>query len=275
MPSPPDPVAFSILGIDIRWYALFLLTGAVAGLALSRALARRLGLDPDWVLDAAPWIVLASIVGARLYYVLLRADYFATHPLDAINIRLGGLAFHGALIAGTIAFVLLCRRDQQPIWRWTDAGIPGVALAQAIGRWGNWANQEAFGTPTTLPWGVAIDPAHRPPTFAQAERFHPTFLYESLFNLVNALILSWLALRVPTSPVLRHGDVLGVYLINYGVARFLIERIRTDSLYIGPLPAAFWLSWALVAAGLLILTLPRVADRASLRPGSRPMMNAD
>lgn len=266
MPSPPDPVAFSIFGLDIRWYALFLLGGTLLGLALTQRLARRLGLDPDWVLDAAPWVVLASIVGARVYYVALRADYFLAHPVEAINIRLGGLAFHGALIAGTVTFVILCRRAGQPIWRWIDAAIPGVALAQAIGRWGNWANQEAFGTPTSLPWGVYIDPAHRPPAFAEVERFHPTFLYESLFNLANALFLSWLALRVPGSRALRHGDVLGVYLINYGVARFLIERIRTDSLYIGPLPAAFWLSWGLILAGIALLVVPRVLSQQPARP---------
>ena len=263
MPSPSDPVAISILGLQIRWYALFFLIGVIAAIAVTRRLAARLGLDPDWVLDAAPWIVVASIVGARAYYVSLRAEYFALHPWEAINIRLGGLSFHGALVAGIAAFILLCRRHNQPILRWTDAAMPGIALAQAIGRWGNWANQEAFGTPTNLPWGLAIDPAHRPAAYIDAERFHPTFLYESLFDLANAVLLAWIAIRVPRSTVLRHGDVLGVYLLNYGIGRFLIERLRTDSLYIGPLPAAYWLSWALVLAGLAILLLPRLAGRAA------------
>lgn len=266
MPSPPDPVAFSLLGIDIRWYALFMLAGIVAGIAMTRALAARLDLDPDWVLDGAPWVVLAAIVGARVYYVLLRGQYFLDHPLEAINIRLGGLSYHGALIAGVIAFAILCWRAHQPFLRWTDAIIPGVALAQAIGRWGNWANQEAFGTPTTLPWGLWIDPAHRPPQFAAFDRFHPTFLYESLFNLANAIILTAIALRVPQSRRLRHGDVLAIYLIAYGVARFLIERIRTDSLYIGPLPAAFWLSWALIAAGVALLALIHAPGRREAFP---------
>ncbi|MFN8660729.1 MAG: prolipoprotein diacylglyceryl transferase [Thermomicrobiales bacterium] len=259
IPSPASPIAFSVLGLDVRWYALFLLAGLVAGLVYTRRLASRVGLEPDWVWDAAPWIVLAAIVGARLYYVLLRADYFTQHPAEAINLRLGGMAFHGSLVAGTAAFVILARRDRQPVLAWTDVAMPGVALAQAIGRWGNWANQEAFGTPTTLPWGVAISAAHRPPQFASVATFHPTFLYESLFNFANALLLGWLALRVPSSRTLRHGDVLGIYLITYGLARFLIERIRTDSLYIGPLPAAFWLSWLLVAAGALVLLVPRIS----------------
>ena len=260
IPSPGSPIAFSVAGLDIRWYALFLLAGLAAGLLLTRWLARRVGLDPEWVWDAAPWIVLSAIIGARMYYVLLRGDYFAQHPSEAVNLRLGGMAFHGSLIAGIIAFVLLARRDSQPVLAWTDVAMPGVALAQAIGRWGNWANQEAFGLPTSLPWGVAIDAAHRPSQFADAATFHPTFLYESLFNVANALVLGWLALRVPGSRVLRHGDILGVYLITYGLARFIIERLRTDSLYIGPLPAAFWLSWLLIAAGLLLLVVPRLTE---------------
>lgn len=263
MPSPPDPIAFSIAGIDIRWYALFMLAGVVAGFGLTRFLAAKLGLEPDWVLDAAPWIVLSSILGARVYYVALRLEHFALQPWDALNIRLGGLSFHGALIAGTLTFAALCWRHRQPFWKWTDAVMPGVAIAQAVGRWGNWANQEAFGTPTDLPWGLAIDHDHRPPGFTEAVRFHPTFLYESSFNLANALLLSWLALRVPRSQLLKHGDVLAIYLINYGIARFLIERIRTDSLYLGPLPAAYWLSWTLVAAGIALILYRRRANVAT------------
>lgn len=263
MPSPADPVAISLLGIDIRWYALFMLAGVLAGVALTRFLAVRLGLDPDWVFDAVPWIVVASIVGARLYYVLLRADHFLVHPMDAINTRLGGMSFHGGLIAGIVAFVLLCRTSGQPFLRWTDVAIPGVALAQAVGRWGNWANQEAFGGPTDLPWGLSIEPQNRPAAFADVERFHPTFLYESLFNLANAVLLSWLALRVPANPRLRHGDILGLYLVNYGVGRFLIEGLRTDSLFLGPLPAAYWLSWALILVGLVVLIVPRLRSESS------------
>jgi phosphatidylglycerol---prolipoprotein diacylglyceryl transferase len=267
MPSPSDPVAFSVYGLDVRWYALFMLAGVIAGVFLAHSLAGRIGLDPDWVIDAAPWVVLFSIVGARTYYVALRAEHFISQPVEAINIRLGGLSFHGALIAGTITFAILCRRAHQPFLWWTDAVVPAVALAQAIGRWGNWANQEAFGTPTTAPWGLWIDPDRRPAEFAAFERFHPTFLYESLFNLANAALLSWVALHIPGSARLRRGDVLAIYLINYGVARFLIERIRTDSLYLGPLPAAYWLSWGLTAVGLGLLIFLRRAR--SPRPDPR------
>lgn len=258
MPSPADPTAFAIFGLEIRWYALFMLAGIIAGFSLTRFIAGRIGLDPEWVLDVAPWIVFSAIAGARIYYVLLRGPDLINRPLDAINIRLGGLSFHGGLIAAVIALFVLCRRSRQPFLAWADIAAPGAALAQAIGRWGNWANQEAFGGPTDLPWGLWIAPDRRPDAYLTVERFHPTFLYESLFNLLNAAVLTALALRAPSSRLLRHGDVLALYLISYGTARFLIERIRTDSLYLGPIPAAFWLSWALIGAGLALLIIPRI-----------------
>src|SRR5665811_683001 len=160
---------------------------------------------------------------------------------DLVAISLGPLAVRWyALIAGVLVMWWYTRRHRQPVFTWTDLIVPGVALGQAIGRWGHWANQEAFGTPTDLPWAVTIDPANRPEEFAGVSTFHPTFLYESLFNLANAIVLSWLVLQVPKRTSLRTGDVTGIYLIAYGIARLLIERIRTDSLYIGPLPAAYW-----------------------------------
>ena len=268
MPSPADPVAFTLFGIGVRWYALFILSGILAAIALIRALARRRGLDPDFPLDIAPWFVFAGIAGARIYYLLLRGDYYLMHPGEALNLRLGGLTIHGAIVGGALALWLLCRRSWQPFLAWTDLIVAGVALGQAIGRWGNWANQEAFGLPTDLPWGVAIDPG-RPGTVPGAARYHPAFLYESLFNLANAALLSWLVLRLPRSHFLRPGDVLAIYLVLYGCARLLIERLRTDSLYIGPLPAAYWVSAGLIGLGAAMLLRPRIAGFIPPRQGSR------
>ncbi|MBA3416663.1 MAG: prolipoprotein diacylglyceryl transferase, partial [Chloroflexia bacterium] len=211
MPSPADPVAFELLGVAVRWYAIVILGGIVAAILLIQALARSRGLDPEFPLDAAPWVVLAGVVGARLTYVLLRADYFVTQPLEALNLRLGGLSIHGALIVGTAVVWWWCRRRGQSLLIWADLMVAGVALGQAIGRWGNWANQEAFGRPTDHPWGLQIDPANRPPEFAAESSFHPTFLYESLFNLVNAGILAWVAVNIPRRRWLRPGDGLALY----------------------------------------------------------------
>lgn len=262
MPTLRDPTAFSLGPLDVRWYALFILTGIFAAIGLSYWLAQRRGLDGDFLLDMATPVVLIAIVGARVYYVLLRWDYFIDNPADAFNIRLGGMTIHGALVAGVLTAWWYTRRRGQPLLTWTDIIVPGVALGQAIGRWGNWANQEAFGTPTDLPWAVTIDPEHRPDGYEQFATYHPTFLYESIFNLFNAIFLAWLVLQVPKRGWLRAGDVTGIYLIAYGVARLLIERIRTDSLTIGPWPAAYWLSLALILAGAGLMAWTRQSERA-------------
>ena len=186
MPSPSDPIAFSIFGIDMRWYALFMLAGVVAGLLLARFLAGRIGLDPDWVIDAAPWVVLFAILGARSYYVALRADYFL------VSSRRGGQhsprwallpwrphrRYHrlrGSLPADEAAVLLVDRRR--------NSGRGAGSGHRSVGQLGE---SGSVRPPTTAPWGLWIDPDRRPPQFAAVERFHPTFLYESLFNLANA-----------------------------------------------------------------------------------------
>jgi phosphatidylglycerol:prolipoprotein diacylglycerol transferase len=250
-----DPIAFSIFGLTIRWYAIFILTGIVVAIAVMRYLAIRRGMDPEFILDAAPWVVLGAIVGARLYYLALKWDFYRDHPSEAINLRLGGLTIHGALAAGILIFWLLCRQRRYSFLAWADLVIAAVPIGQAIGRWGNWANQEAFGTPTDLPWAVTIAPEHRPAGYEQYATFHPTFLYEGILDLVIAGFLIWFVLRMPRFSRARAGDALWMYLVLYGVVRFIIESFRTDSLYIGPVRAAFWLSWALIAIGLAMLYL--------------------
>jgi phosphatidylglycerol:prolipoprotein diacylglycerol transferase len=257
MPTLNDPVAISFGPFDVRWYALFIMLGIVAAIALSSWLARRRGLDPNILLDMAPWVVILGIAGARTYFVMLEWDRFRHDLGDAINIRTGGLSIHGGLVVGLVVIVVLCRIWREPVMTWLDLIVPGLALGQAFGRWGNWANQEAFGKPTDLPWAVTIEPCRRPQGYEQFSTFHPAFLYESIFNLLNAIVLSWLVLRGPRLPWFRNGDVAAIYLIAYGIARFLIERMRTDSLYIGPWPAALWFSLALVSGGIIILILNR------------------
>ena len=250
MPVVHDPVAFHLFGLTIRWYGLFILSGILVGVQVVRVLAARRGLDPEFALDAAPVVIVAAVIGARVYYLLLRFRYYLHHMHELVSLQLQGLTIHGALIAGVTAFALICRHRQQPVWRWADVVIAAVPIGQAIGRWGNWANQEAFGTPTTLPWAVHIDPDRRPPEYAQYATFHPTFLYEGLLDLAIAAVLIRLLLTSPRRSWFRDGDVLGCYLVLYGIARLIVEHIRTDSLMIGPLPAAYWLSGALIVAGL-------------------------
>jgi len=251
LPTIHDPVAFELFDVQIRWYGLFILAGILVGIAVVRLLARRRGLEPEFALDAAPIVIVVAVVGARLYYLLLRNGYYRSNPGELWSLHLQGLTIHGALVAGVLTFVYLCRRRAQPALIWADVVIAAVPIGQAIGRWGNWANQEAFGIPSTLPWAIHIDSDRRPAEFAANATFHPTFLYEGILNLIAAAILIWMVLHIPRSNRLKDGDALATYCVLYGVIRLIIESDRTDSLYIGPWPAAYWLSGALIVFGLL------------------------
>lgn len=252
MPTLSDPVAVSFLGFSIRWYAIFILTGIVAALLVLRWLARERGLDPDFPLDAAPWVILAALIGARGYYLLLKWSYYLDHPSEAINVRLGGLTVHGAIAGGVLALWLYCRHRKQRFLTWGDLTVAALPVGQAIGRWGNWANQEAFGRPSNLPWAVEIDAVHRPAQYAEFATFHPAFLYESICDAVIAVLLIWIVRTMPKHRFWREGDAIWIYCVLYGAVRFAIESMRTDSLTIGPFPAAYWLSWALILIGVVM-----------------------
>ena len=255
IPSPGSPVAVDLGPFPVRWYALLIMAGIFLGLAVVGWVARRRGMDPAFPSDAAPWVLGWAILGARLYYVALEWRYFADHPSQIVGLQLRGLTIHGALAGGIVAFALVCRRRRQPFFRWADTVAVGIPVGQAVGRWGNWANQEAFGDPTGLPWAVAIDPARRPARFAAEPTFHPTFLYESILSLAVAGILAVVVLRFAGRRWYRDGMAIGLYLVLYGLVRLPIERLRTDSLLIGPYPAAYWLSGALILGGASLIVL--------------------
>jgi prolipoprotein diacylglyceryl transferase len=257
VPKLSDPVAVSFLGFSIRWYAIFILTGIALALLTMRWLARERGLDPDFPLDAAPWVILAALIGARGYYLLLKWSYYLDHPSEAINIRLGGLTVHGAIVGGLLALWLYCRYRGERFLTWGDITAAALPVGQAIGRWGNWANQEAFGRPTDLPWAVEIDPTHRPAQYADSATFHPAFLYESICDLIIAAVLIWVVRAMPKHRFWREGDAIWIYCVLYGTVRFAIESLRTDSLTIGPYPAAYWLSWALILTGVVMFVVRR------------------
>lgn len=252
MPKLSDPVALDIFGLTIRWYAIFILTGIVVALLLMRWLARCRGLDPDFPLDAAPWVILAALIGARGYYLILKWRYYLDHPAEAINIRLGGLTVHGAIVGGMLALWLYCRYRDQRFLTWGDILAAAMPVGQAIGRWGNWANQEAFGKPSSRPWAVEIDPIHRPEKYASFSTFQPTFFYESICDVLIALVLIPIVRAMPKHRFWREGDAIWIYCVLYGTVRFFIERLRTDSLTIGPYPAAYWLSWGLILIGVVM-----------------------
>ena len=172
-----DPVAFSIGSLTVRWYGILIMLGVIAGSYLASWLAARKGENPDHLWNMVPIVVFSAIAGARLYWVFLSWNTCcATDPLQAFNIRGGGISIHGAIAFGTLSIWLYTRYQRLRFFRWLDIVVPAMALGQAIGRWGNFTNQEAFGDPTSLPWGIYIAPEHRPAAFANFAYFHPTFL---------------------------------------------------------------------------------------------------
>ena len=227
--ASPGAVAFQLGPLTIRWYGILMATAIGVGFWLARREAQREKLPADDILRVAQWAVIAGLVGARLYEVIFSWDYYGQYPEKIIAVWEGGLAIHGALIVGPLVGVYLARRWHVPIWRSLDSAAPSIVLGQAIGRWGNFFNEEAFGRPTSLPWKLYIAPPHRPLAFAQDEYFHPTFRYESLWDLAVFLVLV-LCLR----PLLRDrpGGLFFCYVGLYSVGRFAIESLRLDSFWL-------------------------------------------
>jgi phosphatidylglycerol:prolipoprotein diacylglycerol transferase len=250
--ASPGSIAFQIGPLAVRWYGLLIASGVMLGTTLAHREALRRGQDPDKLLNLIVVAVLGALLGARLYYVLFNWDYYGTQLAKVFAIWEGGLAIHGGLISGALATVLYCRKAGLSVPITTDILAPGVAIGQAIGRWGNFFNQEAFGTPTDLPWRLYIDPYHRPPNLKAFEYFHPTFLYESLWNLLVFCVL-WFVLRKRLES--RPGALTLSYLALYSLGRFFVEALRIDSLMLGNLRAAQVVSLLLVAASIAGLML--------------------
>jgi phosphatidylglycerol:prolipoprotein diacylglycerol transferase len=239
------PEGFQVGSFFIRYYGIILMLGAVAGGWLAARESKRRGYDPEIVWDLLIWLIIGGVIGARLWHVFTPSPsaiaegrttiFYLTHPFDLINLRNGGLGIPGAVIGGVLALYFYARKHDLNFAEWTDIAAPSLALGQAIGRWGNFFNQELYGAPTDLPWKIYIDPQHRLPGFETQEYYHPLFLYESLWNLANMVLLIWLSRRYGDD--LKHGDVFLVYLIVYPVGRFLLEFLRLDSSMLGGLNA--------------------------------------
>jgi phosphatidylglycerol:prolipoprotein diacylglycerol transferase len=228
--ASPGPVLVQIGPFSVRWYGLMTAIALVVALWLLDRQARAEGLPPDDVIGCAAWAAVTGYIGARLYEVVFSWDYYGRHWDKILAVWEGGLAIHGGLIVGGIVGAAVAARRGLPVLRTFDLVGPAGAMAQAIGRWGNFFNEEAFGRPTDLPWGLYISPARRPAEFKDAERFHPTFLYESLWDLVVfALLVWWIRPRWHDRP----GGVFFWYIGLYSVGRLFIEALRVDSFWAG------------------------------------------
>ena len=237
--SPGSEIPLPLGPLTLRWYGLLIATAVLIGLYLSSWLAKQRKLENGLISDLLPLLVLFSVLGARIYYVAFEWRNYAGSPLKALAIWEGGIAIHGALIAGTLTLILFCRWRRQPFWDVLDVLVPSVALGQAIGRWGNFFNSEAFGVPTDLPWKLFIPTSNRPLLYIDAEFFHPTFLYESIWNLLLFIVLIAVFRRgVKRSGSVPAGAMSCLYLIGYSLGRVWIEGLRIDPLCIGALPPA-------------------------------------
>ena len=229
----PDPVAFSIFGIDIMWYAILICSGMLLATLLCCLRAPKYGLTSDQIIGFVTLCIPAGIIGARLYYVLFHWDWYDGDILQILNTRAGGLAIHGGLIAGLGTAAIICAVKKINVLKVLDLAAPSVAFAQSIGRWGNYFNSEAHGGPTDLPWAIPVD----------GEMVHPTFLYESIWCFLLFLFLlcfdRWRKGRF-------NGQIILLYGILYSVERFFVEALRTDSLMIGPFKQAQVLSLAVI-----------------------------
>ena len=256
--TSPGPVLVQLGPFSLRWYGLLIATAVLLGLLLAMRLGRQRGVDPALIADLLPLMVLGAVIGARAYYVVLEWNhqFRGAGLIDLIAIWRGGIAIHGALIGGTLVTLLFCRWRRQRFWPLLDVLVPAVALGQAIGRWGNFFNSEAFGLPTDLPWGLTIPPASRPLQFLDRSTFHPTFLYESIWNLgVCALLLLLIRQAARGRLRLPDGALSCVYLMAYSSGRVWIEALRLDPLCLVGLPpfCAGGLRMAQLMSLLLIL----------------------
>lgn len=277
--TSPGPLIFQLGPFSLRWYGLLIALAVLIGLLLATRLGQARGIDPVLIADLLPLLVLAAVLGARLYYVLLEWRQYQLNWLEALAIWRGGIAIHGALIGGTVAVIAYCRWRKLAFWNLLDVLVPSVALGQAIGRWGNFFNSEAFGLPTDLPWKLYIPTLNRPAPFLDQQYFHPTFLYESLWNLgVVALLLILFRAGAKGRIKLPAGALSCVYLVSYSLGRLWIEGLRTDPLCLfssppfceGGLRMAQLMSLLLIVLGSVGLWLIYGQHRPLPDPGGAP-----
>jgi len=253
-----------------------LMTGALMAALLAAREAKRRGIDPEMVWDMMPWALIGGIIGARLWHIFtpsasnvaagLTTAYYFSHPLAILEVWNGGLGIPGAIAGGALAVWIYNRNKPVSFAEWTDIVAPGLALAQAIGRWGNFVNQELYGAPSTLPWAIHIDEAYRLPEFANVATYHPLFLYESIWNLLNLGLL--LLLNRKLGDKLHKGDLFMIYMGFYAIGRFGLEFLRLDTSQINGINANQTLMIILLAVSIAVLLWRHLPRKAKTEPGT-------
>ncbi|MBN6885339.1 phosphatidylglycerol---prolipoprotein diacylglyceryl transferase [Cytobacillus horneckiae] len=266
--TPIDPVAISLGPLQIRWYGLIIGIGIALALIVAMRESDKRGLGKDIFADLMLWAIPISIICARIYYVIFQWDYYSQNPGEIIKIWNGGIAIHGALIGAVITAYIFAKRRGVSFWQLADIAAPSIILGQAIGRWGNFMNQEAHGEEVTRQF---LENLHLPEfiingMYINGAYYHPTFLYESLWNFAGFFLL--IALRKVN---LRRGELFLTYVIWYSIGRFFIEGMRTDSLMATEfLRAAQMISVVLVVGAVAILIYRRVKGYSKERYLDKP-----
>ena len=261
IPSPADNM-LEIGPFDIHYYGVLMAIAVFVAVVITVRRYERMGGDPVVLERVLLWVIILGFLGARLAFVSTRLSNYTDRPWGILYLWEGGIAMFGGIAVGAITAYVMLRRSDQDFWKFGDAVALGMPVAQAIARFGNYINQELFGTPTTLPWALEIDAAHRPAQFASVETFHPTFLYEALWNLLIIVpVIIWLE----RTRRLRRGATLGVYLTLYATVRFLNEFLRTDTdfRFLG-LSKNGWVSLTTIFIGLgIVWWRSRVGEESS------------
>jgi phosphatidylglycerol---prolipoprotein diacylglyceryl transferase len=252
----PDPIAIQLGPIPVYWYGIGYALGLAAAYLVMVRLARRAGEDAEILANAMIVVAVAALIGGRLYHVIDQWALYQDDPIKIILPPYSGLGVYGGIATGTIAAFLYARWKRLPFLRWADIVAPGLFVMQAIARWGNFFNQELYGTPTQVPWGIPIDCAHRVaayacPAYPESTLFHPLFLYESVSGLVGAAVLIWLGFHARAR--LRPGDLLLLFFVWYGLVRFVLETFRQDNWTFFGVPTAQIVSLLFVVPALVIL----------------------
>ncbi|MCQ2753963.1 MAG: prolipoprotein diacylglyceryl transferase [bacterium] len=250
----------TIFGIHIYFYGVILAIAIVLGTFISEYASEKFfNFKKDTIIDLAPYLIIFGIIGARLYYCILNYAFYLRFPTEIIAIRHGGISIHGAIIGGFIGLLIFAKRHNLSVAKLCDISAIGLALAQAIGRWGNFFNSEAFGTPTNLPWKLYIAPQYRPIPYTGYEYFHPTFLYEGVLDLLIFGILFFVAKK---NWQRKDGNIALLYLIFYSIVRIFVENIRIDSvMYVHGISIAILVSVMIIFVATLLLLYRNLVKR--------------
>ena len=224
----PDSILISIGQIKIYWYGLFIVSGILIAMVIVLKLAEKYKISKETIVDSIFYLIISGIIGARLYHVFLEFPYYTANPEKIIQIWQGGIAIHGAIFVGIITAYFFAKKHKINFWQLLSIYVPGLAIGQAIGRWGNYFNQELFGLPTNLPWGIPIEPVNRMFEHYGANYYHPTFLYESLGNLAIFVILIFIHRLFIKKGYKFYEIIVLTYLGLYSILRFILEFIRID-----------------------------------------------